>query len=324
MRRLSIAIAAGASLLALPGLTVAMGGGGMGGMGGGAPGAVGGRMGPGDQGAIQPEYDPAQEYQKGAAALQAGKYKDAVRAFSHVVDSEPKSADGWLMLGESKSGAGDEKGAEKAYERSVKLDDSSIQARRELAISLVKLGQTDKAQAQLDSLKASAAKCGDTCPQAADLKAAISAVQGQMTPGSPPAAANDSQSHLSLATPEEGAGAYVRAVSLINEQRWDDALASLAKASMAIGPHPDILTYEGYVWRHKGDWAKAEDYYRQALALDPENKGATEYYGELKVLKGDVAGARAMLAKLDNVCTFGCAEAEELRRWIAHGGDPAA
>jgi hypothetical protein len=31
-----------------------------------------------------------------------------------------------------------------------------------------------------------------------------------------------------------------------------------------------------------------------------------------------------MLAKLDSLCTFGCAEAEELRSWIAHGGDPAA
>ena len=36
-----------------------------------------------------------------------------------------------------------------------------------------------------------------------------------------------------------------------------------------------------------------------------------------------VAGARAMLARLDGACAFGCAEAEELRRWIDHGGDPA-
>jgi Flp pilus assembly protein TadD len=320
MKRLGIAIAAGATLVALPTFTVAMGGGG--GMGMGGNGAVGGRMGMSEPSSIQPEYDPAQEYQKGTAAFQAGKYKDAIRAFQHVVDAEPKSADGWLMLGESKSGAGDEKGAEKAYERTVKLDDSSVQGRRDLALSLAKLGQTDKAQAQLNSLKASAAKCADTCPQAADLKAAISAVQAQVAPGAAPAAANDAPNHLSLATPEEGAGAYVRAVSLINEQRWDEALASLAKASAAIGPHPDILTYEGYVWRHKGDWARAEDYYRQALALDPADKGATEYYGELKVLKGDMAGARAMLVKLDNACSFGCAEAEELRRWIAKGGDP--
>ena len=42
------------------------------------------------------------------------------------------------------------------------------------------------------------------------------------------------------------------------------------------------------------------------------------------MLKGDQAGAKALLAKLDSACTYGCAEAEELRLWIDHGGDPAA
>jgi hypothetical protein len=36
-----------------------------------------------------------------------------------------------------------------------------------------------------------------------------------------------------------------------------------------------------------------------------------------------MAGAKVMLARLETQCRFGCAEAEELRRWIDHGGDPA-
>jgi len=199
-----------------------------------------------------------------------------------------------------------------------------VQAHRQLALSLIKLKQTDKANAELAVLKAKAASCADTCSDAADLKSAIDAVTAAMGPPTTPSAANEVASHLSLATPQAGNGAYVRAVSLINEHRWDDALASLDSAETAIGPHPDILTYKGYVWRHKGDWAKAESYYHQALAIDPNHRGATEYYGELKVLEGDMAGAKALLARLDTACTFGCAEAEELRRWIDHGGDPAA
>ena len=74
----------------------------------------------------------------------------------------------------------------------------------------------------------------------------------------------------------------------------------------------------------RSDWTRAEDFYRQALAIDPNHRGATEYYGELKVLRGDMTGAKAMLARLDRVCTYGCAEASELRLWIDHGGDPAA
>ena len=42
------------------------------------------------------------------------------------------------------------------------------------------------------------------------------------------------------------------------------------------------------------------------------------------VERGDLPGAKAMLAKLDNWCTFGCAEADELRRWIAAKGRPAS
>jgi tetratricopeptide (TPR) repeat protein len=316
MKTVSVLLAtvAGAGLLALPACALAMGMGGGG--GGGMP------SGAGDVAGGPPQYDPAVEYQRGTVDLQAGKYRDAIRDFQHVVDASPHAASGWLMLGMSKSGAGDEKGAEKAYEKSVKLDDTLVQAHRELALSLIKLKEMDKASAELALLKSKAAACNDTCSDAADLKSAIADVQTAL--GSGPTAANPAPAGLSLATPSMGDGAYVRAVSLINERRWDEALASLGRAELAIGPHPDILTYEGFVWRHKGDWARAEGYYQQALAIDPSHRGATEYYGELKVLKGDMAGARAMLARLDAACTFGCAEAEELRLWIDHGGDPAA
>jgi tetratricopeptide (TPR) repeat protein len=319
MRRFDAMLALAGALtfvMAAP-AALAMGSGGMG--GGGMP---GGGMAPPDT----PQYDPAVEYQHGTNDLQAGRYKDAVDDFNHVISVTPKAASAWLMLGLSKSGAGDEKGAEKAYERSVKLDGSSVQAHRELALALIKLNQPDKANAELTLLQGRAATCADTCPDAADLKAAIAAVQAAMpAPGAAkPSAGNAAPAALSLATPDIGDGAYVRAVSLINERRWDEALASLAQAEAALGPHPDILTYKGYVWRRKGDWARAEDFYRQALAIDPHHRGATEYYGELKVLKGDIVGAKAMLARLDAACPFGCAEAEELRLWIDHRGDPAA
>jgi len=61
-----------------------------------------------------------------------------------------------------------------------------------------------------------------------------------------------------------------------------------------------------------------------ALAIAPNHRGATEYYGELKVERGDMAGAKKMLAELDRQCAFGCAEAETLRRWISEGHDPGA
>lgn len=119
-----------------------------------------------------------------------------------------------------------------------------------------------------------------------------------------------------------GEAAYTQAVSLINEKRYDEALASLAGAAAVFGPQPDILAYQGYAWRKKGDLAKAESFYRQALAIAPDHIGATEYYGELKVARGDIAGAKVMLARLDQLCAFGCPDQEELRRWIELGHEP--
>jgi hypothetical protein len=41
------------------------------------------------------------------------------------------------------------------------------------------------------------------------------------------------------------------------------------------------------------------------------------------VERGNLTGAKAMLAKLDRMCTFGCAEADELRQWIKEKRAPS-
>ncbi|HEX7760536.1 MAG TPA: tetratricopeptide repeat protein [Caulobacteraceae bacterium] len=308
--RLILTACAALGALVLPaGVAVAMGGGGGG--GGGMPSMS------------APSYDPVVEYQHGTSDLQAGRYRDAAREFEHVTDAQPKDANAWYMLGLSRAGAGDVKGASKAYQRAVKLDPSPVAPHRELAITFAKLKDAAKANAELDALKARAATCADACPEAADLKAAVDAVQAALA-SSTPGAFLSSPSSLLFASGQQGDAAYVRAVSLINEHRFAEAMVSLDQAQAAFGPHPDVLTYKGYVSRKLGRLDQAEAYYREALAMAPDHRGATEYYGELKVVRGDMAGARQMLAKLDSQCAFGCAEAEDLRRWIDHGGDPAS
>jgi Tfp pilus assembly protein PilF len=269
-----------------------------------------------------PTYDPAAEYAKAVAALKAKDYKAAARAASHVTEVAPKSVDGWRLLGAARSGGEDWKGARKAYERAVKVDPDDAMSHAGLGLALANLKDA-KAQGELDWLKAKAQACGDACPDAATLKSLTGAVESAMTGGEvpKPAAALEGGSLL-FAGPAAGDAAYVAAVGLINEKRYDEALAELARAQTVFGPHPDVITYQGYAWRKKGDGARAESYYRQALAIAPDHRGATEYYGELKVERGDLAGARAMLARLDAICAYGCAEAEELRRWIDAGREP--
>jgi Flp pilus assembly protein TadD len=129
---------------------------------------------------------------------------------------------------------------------------------------------------------------------------------------------------LLFSTPAQGDSAYMQAVGLINEHRSKEALTALSEAEHVFGPHPDVLTYIGYTYRKMGRLDQAEAYYRQALAVAPRHRGAMEYYGELKVERGDMADARRLLTALDRQCAFGCVEAETLRRWIELGRDPNA
>ncbi|WP_162136396.1 tetratricopeptide repeat protein [Caulobacter sp. AP07] len=267
-----------------------------------------------------PSYDAAAEYAKGVAALRDKDYKGAEKAFGHVLTVTPKNADVLLLMGAAQTEQGNLKGGRRSFEKVLKIDPDRVAGHQALGVTLARLKETDKAQAELDLLKAKAATCGETCPQAGELKGAVTAVEAALSPlapaalrGAPPTLVPDAA---------EGDHAYLTAVGLINDRRYPEALSALGAAETAFGPHPDVLTYIGYTHRKLGDYAHAETYYRQALAIDPDHRGATEYYGELKVERGDMAGARRMLAKLDDICGFGCPQAEDLRRWIDLGHEP--
>ncbi len=286
------------------------------GLAGGAGAAGGGGGGGGEMPSMsEPTYDPAAEYAKAIIALNAKDYRGAERALQRVVSAVPRNAEAWRMMGAANDGQADLKGAKRAYERAVKLEPDNIDGHKGLGLALAGL-KDPKAQSELDWLTARSKACG-TCGEASSLAAAVSAVSAAIA-GTPVAASGS----LLFAGPAAGDRAYVTAVSLINEARYDEALTALDSARDALGPHPDILTYQGYTWRKKGQFDRAEGYYQQALAIAPEHRGATEYYGELKVERGDLAGARAMLARLDAICAYGCAEAEELRRWVDAGRQP--
>jgi Flp pilus assembly protein TadD len=314
MRRIlnAAVIGGGLALLAGGGVALASGGGGGGGSSGGPAPSV-----------SAPQYDPSAEYAKAAAALKSGQFKAAASAAEHVTEAVPKNPDGWRMLGAAKAGNRDWRGSRSAYERAAKLTPDDAEVHAGLGVALANL-KDPKAKAEMEWLSAKAQACGGGCPEAGRLKSFTAAVEDAMSAaaGGAPRPSARLENSMLFGGARTGDAAYVQAVSLINERRYDEALASLSLAAATFGPLPDILTYQGFTWRKKGDYDRAESYYRQALAIDPKHIGALEYYGELKVARGDVAGARLMLARLDKVCAYGCADAEELRRWIDAGRDP--
>ena len=272
--------------------------------------------------ASTPQYNPAVEYRKAIQALDSRNFKDADKALTHVLDVAPNEPNSLFAMGLAKTGENDLKGAARYFDKVVRVSPGHPGARRELALTEIKLGQSDKAGVELGNLKGDAAKCADVCPQAAALKTDIAQVEAAMAPPATKPTAALAPSGLIFASTAEGDNSYLDAVRLINLHRYEAALDKLNTARHAFGPHPDVLTYLGYVNRKLGRLDQAELYYNQVLAIAPGHVGATEYYGELKVERGDIAGAKRLLAKLETECVYGCVEENELRRWINAGHEP--
>ncbi|MVZ96512.1 tetratricopeptide repeat protein [Sphingorhabdus sp. IMCC26285] len=269
-----------------------------------------------------PAYDPAVDYQKGATAFRAGQYADAIKSFKRVVGAMPRNAQAQYLLGASYMALSDFKKAKGPMTLAVKHDDKMIDAHRDLGIIHAKLGAAAKANEQLDALKSLEANCGSGCRDQKQLKEAIAKLEAALVAGK--TAMGPVQPDIVLAQAIAADATYVQAVALINEKRYVEAIAELDKALWAAGPHPDILTYLGFANRKLHNYEEAEGYYQAALSIAPKHRGAIEYYGELKLERGNVVGAKAHLAQLETICGYGCHEADELRRWIKEAATSAS
>lgn len=266
------------------------------------------------------EYDPVVEYRKGIEAFEAKDYKKAATAFKRVVSVVPAHAPAQYLLGASLMGQGDYKHAIKPLEAALKADPSLIDAQRDLAISYAQQGNMTKATAQRDAIAARKTECAGTCPEAGQIDAALGVIEAALA-GAKPQAFGPSRVLQSLASVDR---TYVDAVALINEGKYEPAIAMLKAALWNAGPHPDLLTYLGYANRKLGNYDTAAAWYRTALAVAPNHRGAIEYYGELKLQRGDRQGALAHLARLERICGFGCVQADELRNQITEAGQSAS
>jgi tetratricopeptide (TPR) repeat protein len=103
----------------------------------------------------------------------------------------------------------------------------------------------------------------------------------------------------------------------IQSNNYEQALKQLQSANEAGSA--DWNNLMGYSLRKKQppDLLGSEKYYQAALKIDPSHRSALEYYGELLLMKKDLPGAQAMLARLDKACLFSCEEYRDLKASIA-------
>lgn len=263
-----------------------------------------------------PSYDPVEEYQKGVDHLKAGEYSKAERAFKRVAKVAKKDANTQYMLGLSHFGQEELKPAARAFNKAIKYDAKLYQAYGKLGYVHLQAGDADKADNVLSKLQTASTECAEICPEATDIASAISEIEAAQTP-SETLETSSLNSIVQSASLQTGDVMYTEAIRLINVGEYDLAIAELRSAGEILGPHPDVLTYLGFAHRQKGETSEALSFYQTALTIAPDHLSANEYLGEFYVELGDLDRAKAQLEKLNDLCPFGCAQTEELTKWIA-------
>jgi len=116
---------------------------------------------------------------------------------------------------------------------------------------------------------------------------------------------------------ESASDLYKKATKQLKEEDYKSALKTLKKYTKSKKKDADGWTLLAFTNRKLKNYSEAESLYTKALNLDPDNKVAIEYQGELFVELGRLDEANANLAKLKELCPNTCEELEMLEKYIA-------
>jgi len=111
---------------------------------------------------------------------------------------------------------------------------------------------------------------------------------------------------------------YSRAKAMIEAKDYKGALPLLQQVVAKEPKNADAYNLMGYATRKSGDPNGSLQYYTQALQIDPKHLGAHEYIGEAYLMLDQPQQAEQHLARLGQLCTFGCAEERELKAALAN------
>jgi tetratricopeptide (TPR) repeat protein len=93
---------------------------------------------------------------------------------------------------------------------------------------------------------------------------------------------------------------FAGARQLVLEGQYEAGIAALQ--ALKFDDHPDIAAFIGFAHRKLGHLDEARNWYKRALAADPEHKLAISFYGMLRAENGDRAGAQGDLDHLKKIC----------------------
>jgi tetratricopeptide (TPR) repeat protein len=110
---------------------------------------------------------------------------------------------------------------------------------------------------------------------------------------------------------------YARAKAMIEARDYKGALPPLQQVVNRNPRNADAYNLLGYATRKSGNPNGSLQYYTTALQIDPKHLGAHEYIGEAYLMLDQPQQAEQHLARLDQLCVFGCAEQRALKAALA-------
>jgi Flp pilus assembly protein TadD len=111
---------------------------------------------------------------------------------------------------------------------------------------------------------------------------------------------------------------YGRAKAMIEAKNYGGAIPLLQQVVAKNPKNADAYNLLGFATRKSGNPQGSLQYYTTALQIDPKHLGANEYIGEAYLMLDRPQQAEQHLARLDQLCVFGCAEYRELKAAIAN------
>ena len=109
---------------------------------------------------------------------------------------------------------------------------------------------------------------------------------------------------------------YSKAYKMIDKGQYSKAQKILKNYTKSEPEDPDGWTLLAFTYRKLDKFAESEEYYLKALNLDPDNKAALEYQGELFIETNRIDLANANIKKLQNLCPNSCEELEKLQSYL--------
>ena len=105
-------------------------------------------------------------------------------------------------------------------------------------------------------------------------------------------------------------------LKLIEAGNYETAIDRLHDQLDQDPDNADIMSLLGFSYRKTRQFEDALTFYQWALRAEPGHRGANEYLGELYLQTRQLDKAQQQLEILDDLCTFGCAEYDKLKRAI--------